>query len=751
MTDWSPVDLLPGLWVGLLGAFLAWALRRWYDPVPLRVLAVFAAVLLILFGPVLFGGKVLLPLDNLRGHAPFQRLPPTNPHGNVIQGDLIQLVAPSLAAVREAWSEGRWPLWNRKVGAGMPLLADPQAQAFQPLVILGYPFSLVRAAGVTAALRVLVALVFTFLWMRRQGLGVGPSLAGSLGYGLGGFVLLWVGWPIANSAALLPLVLYGIARCEVPGTRRDAFLLGIGTFALLTGGHPETIAYVSGIVLLFWIFPWDRRRPAGPTHQQSKSAGWTPAVPVGLLRAGVAMGIAAMVAAPILLPALDYLPDTLRAHRLSSPGQGWGDGSVRLLLATPNVLGNSRYLHYWGPSNTNEDASGFVGTATLLATLLALGARKRFPKEYLALGIAVLCFLLIPWSHRLLLPLSFCLAYLGACTLERFRLGEVRRWPLFLASAVLGAILFWGYLAHPDPEDPARLEVFRLGWLHWQTRFLILATLLLAAAAFLRWGRSLVPWGVAGLIAAELLLIHGPANPPMPRDLAFPLTPPVRFLQQKLGRSPERGPGFRIAALGRDFPPNLASLYGLTDARIYNPMAPQPYVERTAPVTVGWWGEIPEFGNPGHPLYRRLGVRYLLTGPDVQLPPPLRKVFADDTGAIWERPGAQPRFFAEAGRVITLRSEESWITLRSNLRRETALGSSHYQDGGWRLLVNGRSHPSGLDGGVFLGARLPAGPVRTDILYRPRGFLWGMAVAAVGLALAAALTFPGGPTRPGEP
>ncbi|HEY9422006.1 MAG TPA: hypothetical protein VIW92_11375, partial [Thermoanaerobaculia bacterium] len=594
MTDWTPVDLLPGLWVGLLGAFLVWALRRWYEPIPWRVLAVLAAVLLILFGPVLFGGKVLLPLDNLRGHAPFQRLPPTAPHGNVIQGDLIQLVAPSLAAVREAWSEGRWPLWNRLAGAGMPLLADPQAQAFQPLVILGYPFPLVRAAGVTAALRVLVALIFAFLWMRRQGLGEGPSLAGALGYGLGGFVLLWVGWPIANSAAFLPLVLYGISRCDEPGERRDALLLGIGTFALLTGGHPETIAYTLGLAALFLI------------HRSRAT----------FRRAGAAMGIATMIAAPALLPAIDYLPDTLRAHRLSSPGEGWAEGAVRLLVAAPNAFGNSRYLHYWGPTNTNEDAGGFVGTATLLAALLSLGARRRFPRERLSLGIALLCFVLIPWSRRLLLPLSFCLAYLGACTLERFRLGEARRWPLLLASVALGAVLFWGYLAHPDPEDSTRLEVFRLGWLHWQTRFLVLAALLLGIAVF-RW-RSLAPWGLAALIAAELLLIHRPANPPMPRDLAFPTPPAVRFLQGKLGRSPERGPGYRIAAVGRALPPNLAALYGLTDARIYNPMAPQPYMERTAPITSDWWGELPEFGNPGHPLYRRLGVRYLLAEPDAQ-------------------------------------------------------------------------------------------------------------------------------------
>src|SRR5689334_10597178 len=97
MAEWSPMDLLPGLWLGLLGACLAVALRRWFDPVPRRVLAVFAAVLLVLFGSVLFGGKVLLPLDGLRGEVPFRHLPPAEPHGNFLQGDLIQLVTPSLA------------------------------------------------------------------------------------------------------------------------------------------------------------------------------------------------------------------------------------------------------------------------------------------------------------------------------------------------------------------------------------------------------------------------------------------------------------------------------------------------------------------------------------------------------------------------------------------------------------------------------------------------------------------------------
>jgi hypothetical protein len=171
MAAWSAPALMPGLYAATLALLLVGALWRWYDPVPGRVLAVFAVALGVLFGSALFGGRVLLPLDNLRGEVPFRLLPPSQPTGNVLQGDLIELVAPSLAAARVGLTAGRWPLWNSRVGAGMPLLADPQAQALAPLALLALPFSPVRGAAVMAALRVGLALVFTFLLLLRQGLG----------------------------------------------------------------------------------------------------------------------------------------------------------------------------------------------------------------------------------------------------------------------------------------------------------------------------------------------------------------------------------------------------------------------------------------------------------------------------------------------------------------------------------------------------------------------------------------------------
>lgn len=732
------MDLLPGLWVGLIAGFLAAALRRGYDPVPGRVLAAFAAVLLILFGPVLFGGQLLLPLDGLRGQVPFRSLPPTEPHGNVLQGDLIELVGPSAAAVREAWDAGRWPLWNPRAGAGMPLLADPQAQALQPLVLLGYVLPWARAAAVTAALRVFLALVFTFLFFRRQGMGEGPALAGAFAWGLGGFLLLWLGWPIANSAVFLPLLLYAAARCDEVGGRRDFLLLGLGALFLLLGGHPETAVYVLALTAAFLLDRARRRTPGTRLH---------------LLRdAGLAFVLAGALAAPVLLPFLDFLPHTLRASRLGAAPEETASLAQRWLqIAVPNAFGNSRYVDYWGIENSNEDASGFVGTATLLAALLSVGARRKLPQEWLFLGIAALCFLLlgIPGvPRRLLLLLGFSLVYLAACTLERFRRGEAGRWPVLLVAAGLGAVIAWGTLGHPHPEDPTRLAPLRLGWLHWQGRFLVLAVLLLLAAG--TWRRKgagrLAVAGIAAVVAAELLLAHGPANPPMPKRLNLPETEPVRFLQASLEVWRKAGPGYRMAALGRAFPPNLAALYGIPDARIYNPMAPRKYVERTAPLTVRWEGESPQFGKARHPLYSRLGVKYILTPPGVRLRPPLKQVLASPDGWIWERPGARPRLFlqdaAPGDRLNIPLLDAQHLTARVRSAAPRRLGSNLYQDGGWRLLTDGRLYPTTRDVEVFLAADLPGGEMRLDLLYRPRAFLWGCLIAALGLAAGVAWLVP---------
>jgi len=795
MADWSPLDLAPGLYAAALALTLAGVLRRWYDPVPGRVLAAFAVALAVLFGGALFGGRVLLPLDNLRGEVPFRLLPPTRPHGNLLQGDLIQLVVPSLAAARRGLTAGHWPLWNPRVGAGMPLLGDPQAQALAPLAVLALPFSPVRGAAVMAALRVVLALIFTFLLLRRQGLGEGPALAGALAYGLSGVMLLWVGWPLASAAALLPAVLYALALVAGPGRRRDTLLLVLALAALLLAGHPETELYVC---LLAAAFTADLVRRSPPGRRLAL-----------LRRTGGAAAVAAGLAAPALLPAVDYLPQTLRAERLAhpapaareetpppdagasgpgaaaapaatsrAPGAGGGDLARRWLpIVAPNTYGNSRFAAYWGFSNTNEDAAGFAGTAAALAAALAVAVprRRRLPQEGLMLAVLGVCLLQLAdpgWLHALLAALApalagsrrclvlvaFCLAYLAACTCERHRRGELRRVPLVAAAVALGALIAWAYLGHASLGDPHRLEVLRLGWLRWQARFLAGATLLLALPAAVgparrRAGGALLGAatgaGLAVLVGGELLLAHLPANPPMPMRLAFPRPPPLAMLAGHLG-------GDRVAALGRALPPNLASLYDMTDARVYNPMAPAAYLALLAPVTAAWWGEMPELGAPGDPLYRRLGVGYLLVAPGERLPPPWTRLLADPSGWVYRRTDVWPRLYTATAaggeprqdELAVVGFDDDRIVARARLGPAGAvLAGSVYQDGGWRLLIGRRRAPAPPGPGGLLAAPLPRMAAGTAGTGRAVGAVsTGAAAGAVATGAAGVAVRTGGGT-----
>ncbi|HEX5759453.1 MAG TPA: hypothetical protein VF121_09690, partial [Thermoanaerobaculia bacterium] len=802
--DWRPLDLLPGLYALALAGLLLAALRRWYDPVPPRVLAVFALVLLPLLGPVLFGGKVLLPLDNLRLAPPFQDLAPTDPPGNPLQHDLLQQIAPTQLAVRRALAAGRWPLWDPLVAAGMPLLADPQSQLLQPFVWLALPLPLAQAAGVTAFLRLSAALLFSFLLLRRQGLGGTASLGGALAYGLSGFLLLWLGWPIVNAAALLPAVLYAVVLCAERGARRDRLLLAATLVALLAGGHPETVLYVGAAAGAFFL----ARVLARPRGAR------LPRLATGAAAAAVALGIAALS----WLPMLEHLPksertamlefqlrdrgwEDLRAELAGAEGRAaWRRTAVQRLLpvAAPFAFGDSRLgLLYWGEVNSNDNSTGFVGTAALLLALLAASGGRRFPQERLALGTLLASLLLLAQpagldalvyrlplvgataahhNRRLLLLVAFCLAYLAACTVERVRRGELtRRWPAVLAWATLLALLIaWGYVAQAHDYDPTILDDFRRRWLWGQLAALGVAAALVLAAARGARARRWAPPLLAGLVAVELLAAHGPANPPMPRRLASAAPPPLAFLQERLA------PGERIVGLGPALPPNLASLYGLADVRVYNPLTPMPYHHFVYPLTrsPGWL--IPEFGRPRHPLYDLLGVRYALAKPGVRFPRPLRRVVEDPAGWVYERRRPLPRLFLPAAavsaqaapsaawrdwlernpnyaaralverglgdrtgwsaarpaaaRLAITRLEPARLDARLRLPEVRLLASSVYQDGHWRLLADGRRLPTVHANGPFVGAWLPQGTRELALLYRPAPFVAGCALAALALA-----------------
>ncbi len=799
---------LPGLYLAVLAAALAYALRRWWDPVPARIWAVFGLLVLILFGPALFLGKVLLPADILPGVVPVERVDAA-PEGNLLQRDLVTQITPWQAQVRRALRAGEWPLWNDLSGAGMPLLADPQSQVLQPLVLMALPLPLPQAVGVTAGLRVLLALVFFFLLLRRQGLSEGSALFGSVSFGLGGFLLLWLNWPMGNSPALFPLVLYALVMTDERGARRDFLLLVLTIAALLAGGHPETILYIVTVGLLFG---------ASRLMRRAARARWRLAG-----RWVLAGAIACGLTAPVLVPAARFLPQTHRSNMVELRNERLEgrpaledfrkprmrkrilEGAKERFVGVfaPNAFGNSRWGEYWGDANTNEDSSGFVGGAALLAALLAFApAARRFPQERLFLGLAGVSFLVvvrppamaqvlaalpvvnqsISAHRRLLLVLAFSLAYLAACTIERWRSGEAgKRWMAAVWAVVLLGLVAWGYRLSPQLTELLGQRRFWMG--------VQLAAVAAAAAVFLlpAGRRRQAVWALSALAALELLVFHRPANPSLPRSAFYPVTPVLGFLQQNAG-------GYRVAGLADRLLPNSAAVYGLADIRVSNPFKPFSYVLAVGPVTASVRSTEHLLTKAEHPLYQLLAVRYVLGPPKMRSGPGWRAVFRDPTARVFERKQVLPRLFlpdaTEAGTrewrrwieenpdfaarslvfavpgrpavwtaerpgesaVEILGMERSRATARVLLTEERLLASSIYQDGGWRLLLDGRPHSLTLSNGPFLAAWLPAGEHRVELVYRAPGFLVGLVLAAVAVVVLVAWAFPRPtPTPPPPP
>jgi len=801
------LSALPGLYVFGFAFALRWALERWYGRLPLWVLAAFLAMVSVVFAPSLFGGRVQLPLHLLTSSPPYEDIRPPEAPSNWVQGDLIHEVAPHELTARRLLARGEWPLWNASVGAGMPLLADPQAHThwLQPITAPALVLPVAQRFAAVAASRVFVALVFTFLVLGTLGLAEGPAFFGAVAFGFGAFVQIWVGWPIANAAAALPLAAYAVILAAERGAVRDWVLLIIATVVVLLVGHPETTLYVGlvmAVVALGFVFR-DGERPKWRLF-----GGYAGAVVV-----------AGCLVAPALLPSVEYLPQTHRYHLLENrnerlgeldplrgwrhPDQAWeslGDLAGRLVpTVAPLALGSDLLGQYWGEASTYLYGAAFVGTLTLVLGLAAYRPRAaRFPFErgLLWIGVPITGLVLArppglrelfaavplmdrsPSDHaRVVLLLGFFLAVLASMTLDRWCRAEGSGLPTTLVAAGVGlALIAASFLFAPD--QPNRIMSVRRLALFGQLGLLLAGGLLLARFRGPREkARVALPIALSLMTFVELALFFAPANPTSPPGLFYPETAATRFLAQGDGED-------RVVGLGDVLPPNIPSVYGLSDPRISNASKPWEYALLVSPLLHSVRDMTDVFELAVHPLYRLLGVRYVAIRDQFSLSP-LRRAFLGDGLAVYESPEPPlPRLFLPrtarrfgSARLRDLASVDDFgrtsfadsipravssdpghwksaegggsrlaiedgaasathLAARADLGEPRLVASSVYQDGNWHLLADGRRLDSVRTNWVFAGAWLDRGDHRLDLVYRPASFVWGAVLAALGLVTA---------------
>ncbi|MGZ5433381.1 MAG: hypothetical protein ACXWH7_10665, partial [Thermoanaerobaculia bacterium] len=150
------------------------ARRRGAD-LPKRVAALFFVLVFGLLWRPLTQDVVIVPADVLKLVEPWSTIrapnrPPITKYevSNLNLHDVPMQIVPWMHQVRESWRALEVPLWNAAAASGHPLLANGQSTPLSPLRLLTLPLPLDRAMTAECAMRLLLALVLTYLFCRTR-------------------------------------------------------------------------------------------------------------------------------------------------------------------------------------------------------------------------------------------------------------------------------------------------------------------------------------------------------------------------------------------------------------------------------------------------------------------------------------------------------------------------------------------------------------------------------------------------------
>ncbi|MDQ3948818.1 MAG: YfhO family protein [Gemmatimonadota bacterium] len=518
------------------------------------------------------------------------------------------------------------PLWNPYLFGGLPYVAGMHGDIFYPTALLRLVLPTDVAMTWGLIIHVVLAGLFTFLFLRAVGLSFSGALIGGLAYMLAGNVAGLVSPGHDGKlfvSALLPLALLFLHRGVRDGHTWawGALALTI-TLAVLTP-HPQLLQYLlltSGAYALFVAFGRAETGEALPRPAAIRRLGL----------AAVAVGIGLLGGAIQFLPLFEYAPWSPRAG-----GAGW-EHAISYSLPPEELLNfyvpqfSGILDQYWG-RNFLHHHSEYVGASVLVLSGLAFGgnppgARRRFLWFWTgALVVATLwalggytpfyrlVYALVPGTKffrapsTMLYVISFSIAVLAAVGTERaLTRREIRpRYLLaWLAAGIAVAVLATsGALTNVATTlAPAQLlervdesaAALTLG--AWRSFLVVGAT---AGVLFAMWrGKLSAPaagWALAAVIAIDLWSVerlYWRFSPPA--SVLFRSDPVVDYLK-------------RMPQPGRVLPYALQPLAGST---------PDPYLrygdgKATGLMVHGVRSVVGYHGN-------ELGRYQLLTGWDIE-------------------------------------------------------------------------------------------------------------------------------------
>ncbi|HEX7422005.1 MAG TPA: hypothetical protein VF505_19125, partial [Thermoanaerobaculia bacterium] len=460
------------LYVGAIYAIAVWLVRRVRIDLPWRIAAFFYLLVLIFLWRPLTSDVVNLPVDFLRSLPPWAFLTrfhkPINPDIN----DLALQIVPWANQVRESWRAGHVPLWNNLSGSGYPLLASAQSSALSPLRLLALALPLGQSFAAEAAMKFLIAMTFTFLFCRRRYSEI-ASAAAAVCFAFCSFVVVWLHFPLGTVAVFVPAALYQI---ELIAERRTypRFVFAAALWAaMIFCGHPETVAHIFFISLLFvgWLALVERPFPT--SRDALKFVGTL----IG------ALIVAALLASPFLAPFAEAITKSRRFSELQSRPNVIGyysDWPSVVLLLQPRFYGSIPFEKTWVSAPSAESITGFAGLLGIAAwfALLVHVVRTRqwrSRESFLILATIIVLGIILGWpgisqlfhlifklaaNARLRLLLCFLVAVQTAAMIDLVT-RDIRAFlsGIAICSVILVGILFFGGVPDGSPHLTAVMSL----------------------------------------------------------------------------------------------------------------------------------------------------------------------------------------------------------------------------------------------------------------------------------------------------
>jgi hypothetical protein len=354
-----------------------------------------------------------------------------------------------------------FPMWNPYLFGGMPYVAAMHGDIFYPTFLLRMVLPTDVAMTWGFIIHLFFCGAFTYLFLRRIGIGFAPSVIGAIAYMLSGQIASLVspghdGKLFVN--ALFPLTLL-LLHHGIRGARPWAWgALAVTVGLAVLSPHPQLLQYMllaSGVYALYLAYfgPPEQRLPRGDATAR-----------LGIALVAVALGM--VMGAVQYLPVLNYVPWSPRSGGMLGGYEHAVSYSMPPMELINTVVPEFTGIldNYWGVNGIHLH-SEYLGIVTLILASAAFGSegvRRRRVVAFWTIMFAVsvlwalggntgfyrLVYAMVPGTKYFRAPSTifyvsaFAVAVLAALGAERLLAREVSRrflagWGIFLGLLLL--------------------------------------------------------------------------------------------------------------------------------------------------------------------------------------------------------------------------------------------------------------------------------------------------------------------------